>query len=267
MPASYLYVPADDDRLRDKAALRTSGAVILDLEDAVAPSRKAIALDGVLQLLAGPRAGAQIWIRANAGVAGLAEVRRVADAGADGVWLAKAESVALVSESAAILGGRRTRLGLLIESARGLTELARMLEPGKVDAVQLGEIDLAADLGHRAMPSPHLGWHRHELILQAAAAGVEAIGPVDPDPRAPDFRSSTELLRDIGFHGRACIHPAQAAIVDEVFTPSDEEAARARAVVETYDKARAAGVGVGTTENGVMVDAATVRAARRLLSR
>jgi citrate lyase subunit beta/citryl-CoA lyase len=105
-------------------------------------------------------------------------------------------------------------------------------------------------------------------VLASAAAGIDPpVGPVSTNFRDLDaLRTSTEALARLGYVGRACIHPAQAAVVNEVFTPSEESVASARALVEAYDAAVAAGQGVFTDESGRMVDLAVVRQARRTLS-
>ena len=109
---------------------------------------------------------------------------------------------------------------------------------------------------------------RSSVVLASAAAGIEPpVGPVSTNFRDLDaLRHSTEALARLGYLGRACIHPAQAAVVNEVFTPSAEVVESARALIERYDAAVAAGEGVFTDDSGRMVDLAVVRQARRALA-
>jgi citrate lyase subunit beta/citryl-CoA lyase len=81
------------------------------------------------------------------------------------------------------------------------------------------------------------------------------------------LRTSTEALRRLGFGARSAIHPAQVAVIEEVFTPTPAEVEAARAVVASYDASLAAGTGVVVDVQGRMVDEAVVRSARRLLAR
>jgi citrate lyase subunit beta/citryl-CoA lyase len=107
-----------------------------------------------------------------------------------------------------------------------------------------------------------LGPVRAQVVIASAAAGISGpTGPVYLDVRDLDgLRSSTTALRRAGFGARSAIHPDQVAVIEDVFTPTDEEVARARDVVSAWD---AAGTGVAVDERGRMVDEAVVRLARR----
>jgi citrate lyase subunit beta/citryl-CoA lyase len=107
-----------------------------------------------------------------------------------------------------------------------------------------------------------LGPVRAQVVIASAAAGISGpTGPVFLDVRDLDrLRSSTVALRRAGFGARSAIHPDQVAVIEDVFTPTAEEVARARGVVAAWD---AAGGGVAVDERGRMVDEAVVRLARR----
>ncbi|MFC6929162.1 aldolase/citrate lyase family protein [Actinomadura yumaensis] len=133
----------------------------------------------------------------------------------------------------------------------------------------MGEADLRADLGVEPGPDGReLLFARSQVVMASAAARIEApIAPVSTDFRDLDsLRASTLALKRLGFQGRACIHPDQLPVVNAVFTPSAQEVARARDLVERYDAAIAAGTGVCLDERGRLVDEAVVRSARRLLA-
>ncbi|MBA8956891.1 hypothetical protein ACFQU9_14080 [Actinomadura namibiensis] len=118
------------------------------------------------------------------------------------------------------------------------------------------------------MAGAGLLWARSQVVLASAAARVRPpIAPVSTDFRDLEaLRTSTLALRRLGFRGRACIHPAQLPVVNEVFTPSPQEIARARDLVARHDAAMAEGSGVCLDERGRLVDEAVVRSARRLLA-
>jgi citrate lyase subunit beta/citryl-CoA lyase len=267
---SYLYVPGDrPDRLA-KAADRAGDAILADLEDAVAPGAKAAALDEVLQWLAdSPAPGREIWVRVNAGPQGLDEIAALrAQPRLSGVVLPKAD--ARSTRAAVEAAGPDLPVAGLVESARGVLEAAAVAGTAGVSHLGIGEVDLCAELG--LTPSSderELLPLRMQVVLASAAAGLPApTGPVHRDLRDVDgLRTSTEALRRLGFGARSAIHPAQVAVIEEVFTPTPAEVEAARAVVASYDASHAAGTGVVVDEQGRMVDEAVVRSARRLLAR
>lgn len=268
--SSHLYVPADNPRLIAKVAAR-NGVVIVDLEDAVAPSRKDLARELTVQFLfSGPTP--EVWVRVNSGPNSLRDASAlIVGPALAGIWLAKAEDAALLAELSAIVNAsdHRVRLGLMVETARGALHLDALLATGVADLLQIGEIDLAADLGHTVSRAENLEWARHLVVAHSAAAGLAApVAPVDQDYRDLDrFRATSTHLREIGFGGRACIHPNQVQVADDVFGISASARAEANALLDAYEIALANGQGVGTDAAGLMVDAATVRSARRLTGR
>ncbi|ABL83576.1 MULTISPECIES: CoA ester lyase [unclassified Nocardioides] len=279
IPRSYLYVPGDDAAKLEKATSRGADALIVDLEDAVAPAKKDEAralVTGWLSTL--PATDVEIWVRVNPGDLGLQDARAVLAPRVRGLVAAKTESAeglrVLAAEAAAAedrLELPRGAFGLvpLLESARALlaaTEIAAV--PGVV-RLQVGEADLAADLGF-ARQDDQAPWDtiRTQTVIVSAAAGIEApVAPVSTDFRDLDgFAASTRALAARGFVGRACIHPAQVAVANEVFTPRPEDVGHARALIAAFDEAVARGVGVILGEDGRMIDEAVVRNARRTVA-
>ncbi|GAB3279661.1 CoA ester lyase [Sinomonas notoginsengisoli] len=272
MIASHLYVPADQPRLVEKGLARKHGAVILDLEDAVAPARKDIARQAALSALGRGSLGASLWVRVNAGAQGVrdAQLLRSASRMPGGVWIAKAEDASVVRDVAGVFAGEEDApgVGLLVESAKGLLALDALIAAGGVQ-IQIGEIDLAADLGHRGASDEGMGWARSWAVVHSSAYGLlPPVAPVSADyADEVAFRESCGRLRDIGFGSRACIHPRQAAIADQVFTPTPQEVAAANLLVDEYELMVAQGKGAFSDSAGAMADAATVRRARRLTGR
>ncbi len=279
MPAarSYLYVPGNRRDMLDKAEERGADAVMLDLEDAVPPPARALARAEAARYLSAPGRTAAVWARINPGPPGLDDLDAVVVPGLAGICLAKAQSagdVAAVADAVAVLERRRglepgsVALMPLVESAAGVLAAAAIAAAPRVRLLHLGEIDLAADLG--AEPGPdarELLWARSQVVAASAAAGLgPPLGPVSPDfADLEAFRASTLALRRLGFRGRGCIHPAQVAVVNEIFTPAPPEVERARQIVAAYEAAVAAGRGTLTGPDGRMIDAAVIRAARRTL--
>ncbi|CAN5621291.1 CoA ester lyase [soil metagenome] len=265
---SHLYVPADQPNLLSRAETRGADAIIIDLEDSVAPGRKSDALEAALEFLASARVGGQRWVRVNQGQLGLSEIGELtASGGLDGVWLPKVEPGEWASEALALLTTAGIRVGLLVESAAGLVGMPQLPALPSDTLGQLGEVDLAADLRMRDTSDEAMVPYRARIIMECVIRGLAApVAPVSVRYDQPDaLRSSTTSLRDRGFGSRACIHPSQVAIVNEVFTPDAAERARARAVVQEFEARTGEGTGVYSDSSGAMVDHATVRWAYAVL--
>lgn len=264
-PRSYLYVPADRPDRIDAAFGRGADALILDLEDSVAPEHKRAARDHLARWL--PGAQVPVWIRVNEGDQGMADLRALADRpNISGFCLAKA-SVAQVMTAGRTLEAAGSAAGLapLLEDAAAVLDAREIAVLPRVVRLQVGEADLKAQLGLRPAPDEReLLAIRSQVVLASAAARIEApLGPASVNfTDLEAFAESTRALRRLGFSGRACIHPAQVGIVNAEFTTTPEEATRAHLVLS----ALAASGGAATRlPDGEMVDEASARAARRAL--
>ena len=276
MMRSWLYVPGDRPDRAMKVLARTGPdaphAVILDLEDSVAPSAKETARRAVVELLDSlPDIGRiPIWVRLNAGDTGDLDIESVATARPDGVYLPKA-TVATVGDVARRLddaGAPPLPIVALVESAQGLLDAPAMARHPRVRNLALGEVDLRADLGIPASAAgASLTSLRLQIVVASAAAGIEPpTGPVSTDfADLTALAESTRALRDLGFGARSVIHPDQIGPVNDAFRPTDDEMSSALLVVEAYDAALARGDGAIVAADGTMIDEAVVRSARRLL--
>jgi citrate lyase subunit beta/citryl-CoA lyase len=281
---SFLYVPGDQPQKLARALERGADAVIVDLEDAVAPAAKAAARTAVAEWLRSlrDRAGVEIWVRVNPGAAGREDAAAVVAAGRSGLAglvSAKTESASELVALDRVLRGAELAAGLpvgqlavspLLESGAAVLAAESIAQGPRVGRLQLGEADLRADLGLPAGDGdPELLYVRSRVVLVSAACGLPPpVAPVSTDFRdLAGLRASTEVLARLGFVGRCCIHPAQVAVVNEVFTPAPDEVARAAALVERFEAAVAEGSGVGLDDAGRVVDEAVIRQARRLLGR
>ncbi|MBA0050200.1 CoA ester lyase [Streptomyces sp. AJS327] len=269
---SALYVPGNRPEMLAKALQRGADAVLLDLEDSVAPAEKDAARAASAAWLsglppAGTTPGPEIWVRINHGPPGLTDTAAVALPAVTGLLVPKTEHVdelhAVAAELADVPG---IALCPLLESAAALLAAPLLAHGPRVTRVQLGEADLRADTGIQpGEDERELLWARSQLVLASAAARLAPpLGPVSTDFRDLDaLRRSTLALRRLGFGGRACVHPAQLAVVNEVFTPGERELDRARLLIARYE---GAGSGAAVDDSGRMIDEAVVRQARRLLS-
>jgi citrate lyase subunit beta/citryl-CoA lyase len=266
------------ERFLAKAHERGADALILDLEDAVAPARKDAArerLDGAVAMTR--RRGAFIFVRINSEPHRIRlDAEAACRAGADGLLVPKARDAVAIAALADFLGG--------IEGAIGRTpiSLVPMIEdPGavldartiataspRVFALMTGGEDLATALG--AEPTPEvLRFPKLLVHLAAKAAGVRSFGLLRTVADYNDLEGiekSAHEARRFGFDGASCVHPAVVPILNHAFSPTEAELNHARALIAASDKAQAAGVGAFEFE-GRMVDEPVVRRARALIEK
>lgn len=267
---SALYVPGDaPDKLR-KALDRGADELIVDLEDAVAPEKKELARDIVATWLDGlPATKVKVWVRINAGAERELDIKALAGCELEGFVVAKTETAAEIIELDCQLteAGSSAKIVPLLESANAIFNAREIASAPRVERLQVGEADLRADVGITpGQDERELLYSRSHVVFASSAAGIAPpIAPVSTEFRDLDaLRASTEALARMGFVGRACIHPAQIAVANEVFTPSDEAVEAARFVL---DALAAAGSGVALDGRGRMIDEAVARQARVTLSR
>jgi citrate lyase subunit beta / citryl-CoA lyase len=267
---SYLYVPGDDPRRIEKALATGADAVVIDLEDSVAPNRKEEARSNAATVLESVPAR-PVFVRINAPGSEFAarDIAAVAALHLSGLRLPKVESLESVRLVAETLEALRSEAGIqcLIESALGLElalEIARSHE--RVAGISLGEADLAADLGVR--DEAGLLYARSRIVSASRAAGLP--GPVQSVyTRVNDLdglRRSTEEGKNMGFVGRSAIHPSQVPIINEVFTPTEDEVAEAQELLDRLEGEAESGTGAFVLEDGRFVDRAVVESARRTLT-
>lgn len=267
---SHLYIPADSDRKIEASLGLDSDCYILDLEDGVAPSRKAHALGQLASSLALMHK-TEVWIRINSGELGIADLVEVSKlTGVTGIWIPKAEPGALFQRQLEIAGQAGLKVGVLIESAIGYLGRLELMRPEIVTAVQIGEYDLRGDLGmaeNMASTEHDLHALRLEVVIAAVANQIESLvaGVSANFTDLAEYEQSSRRMKEIGFNGRAVIHPAQIDVCKSVFYPSEIEISRARETVTKFEVQLSEGVGAYRGENGQMTDAATVRRAQRVL--
>lgn len=279
-PRSLLFVPATSARKVEKALASNADGVIVDLEDAVAIAEKDAARRQAAAMLKSRRP-TQVFLRVNALMTPFCydDLQAAAAAEIDGIVLPKAESASDIATVDWLLSQLETRAGKpagsievmpIIETAAGLAAAAAIARSSpRVRRLAFGAVDLALDMDIDLNDDAGAMAHaRFALSLASRQAGLD--GPLDTvftdinDPGG--LRASTERARAMGFGGKACIHPAQLDIVNAVFTPSDADLARARAIVAAFDQAEAAGA-AAVQVDGVMVDYPVAVKARRILAK
>jgi (S)-citramalyl-CoA lyase len=261
---AILFVPGDRPRRFARALHTGADAIVLDLEDAVAPDRKGLAREVVLAAVAElrtPRVG--VRINPLSTPCGLRDLAALLDAPARPSFLvlAKVDSAAEVRLAVDALRWRGEVL-CSVESSGALEhagEIAGACE--QVTAVGFGAVDLAAQLGARLEWAP-LAAARARLVWGAASANVAALdGPTLDLAATGTLTADCERAAAMGFTGKIAIHPSQVDPILAAFTPTAEAVAQARAMLE------AAGDRGAAAHAGAMVDAATVRQAQRTIAR
>ncbi|MGE3346797.1 MAG: CoA ester lyase [Ramlibacter sp.] len=270
--SALLFVPATRPERLAKALASGAGAVIVDLEDAVASADKAAARDAFAQAfeaLAAAERG-RVLLRINAAATpwhadDIALAARCVAQGLVGVVLPKAESARVLADLAGALGPQAALLPL-VESGAGLDALDALATAPQVLRLVFGHLDFQLDLGMAcADDEAELLPVRLALVRASRRAGLAA--PVDgvtvATGDAPRLAADAARARRMGFGGKLCIHPAQVAGVRAAFAPSQAEldwARRVMAGVETHGDA-------AFSLDGRMVDAPVVTLARRTLGR
>jgi citrate lyase subunit beta/citryl-CoA lyase len=283
---SCLSVPGSSASMLAKAPQRGADEVVIDLEDAVAPSAKDEARGTVVAALQEPHwQGVRTSVRVNAPRTPWchADVIAIASlaAGPDSIIVPKVESagdLAFVDrlldgvEAAAQTGQAPMRVQALIETAAGVAHLDEIAgASARLDALILGYADLSASLGRAAGARAELdSWRaiQDAILVAARTHDIAAIdGPYLGIAVDEGFDAAAGRARDMGFDGKWAIHPAQVGALNALFTPSAEEVEHARAVVEALAEAERAGGAGAVALDGQMLDEAVRVAALRVLAR
>jgi citrate lyase subunit beta / citryl-CoA lyase len=285
---SWLFVPGDSERKQVKALASPADALILDLEDSVAPQRRELARAQVAALLRSrPHRGSQrLWVRVNGLASGvlLDDLAAVIAGAPDGIVLPKASSFDEVTEVHHYLSALEKREGLAAQSTRLLViatetpQAVLRLEafaraatcPARLAGLTWGAEDLSAAIGAREKLAAHGSptWTfqlaRSLCLLAASAAGVQAVdGVYSHFADRAGLARELELARRDGFTGKLAVHPDQVEAINLAFTPSETELALARRIVAAFESSPEIGV---TSIDGRMLDRPHLLQAERVLA-
>lgn len=252
---SVLYIPASRERALEKARELAADAIIFDLEDAVSPEEKVRARELLASVLAVADYGARARIvRVNGlgtewGEGDLAAFG--AHAGVDAVLLPKVNGPA---DLEAVAGRVKAPLWAMLETAKGCLNAGAIAAHDRLDGMVMGTNDLAKELGarYRSDRLPLMAGLGACLLAARAAGRVIVDGVFNAFKDEAGLRAECEQGRDMGFDGKTLIHPAQLAIANEVFAPSEEEVALARRQIAAYAEARARGEGVAVVDGRIV---------------
>lgn len=271
---SVLYMPGSNARALEKAKTLAADALILDLEDSVAPDAKDAARALVAQnVAAGGYGHRELIVRVNGLDTpwGHADLLDAATMGADGILLPKVSDVELVRRAVDILDGAGAAPDLpiwcMMETARAMFRADQIADHSRVECLVMGTSDLAKELhaAHTPLRLPmitSLGL----CMLAARAAGISIVDGVSLDLEDEEgFRQSCLQGAELGFDGKTLIHPKQLEAANEAFAPSPEAVERAHKMIAAFEEARAAGKGVVVVD-GKLVENLHVTEAKRLVA-
>jgi citrate lyase subunit beta/citryl-CoA lyase len=264
---SYLFVPGDRPERFDKALATAADAVVVDLEDAVAPPAKGAARDAVAALLATGREVERIVVRINDEATPWfeADLALLRDSGARCVMLPKAERVDTIARLRSACSG--IAVLPLIESARGVLAAQALAAADGVQRLVFGTIDYALDMDLQGLLAGTLGLDAAAAHLALASRAAALAPPVAGVTVAIDdeaqLRADMERARAHGFGAKLCIHPKQIAPLHALLAPAADELAWARRVLAASEAAGGAAVQL----DGRMIDKPVIERARRIAQR
>ncbi|MFJ6787967.1 HpcH/HpaI aldolase/citrate lyase family protein [Streptomyces angustmyceticus] len=272
---SVLYMPGANERALEKAKSLPADALILDLEDAVAPDAKADARERVAAAAASGEYGyREVTIRVNApGTAWHADdLRAAAEAGPDAVVVPKVESAETVREVERALEAAgapdHTALWAMVETPRAMLDARAVAAAGeRLTVLVMGTNDLAKELHAEHVPGrAPLLTGLSLALLAARESGKVILDGVYNDVKNPEgFEAECVQGRQFGFDGKTLIHPSQVEPCNRVFAPSAEQITRSRKIIDAFDEATREGRGVVTVD-GRLIENLHVEDARRILA-
>lgn len=273
---SRLYLPGNEPKFFINAGLHSPDAVILDLEDSVAPAEKEAAQLIVRNALRSVDFyGAERMVRINQLPKGCGDLKYIVPHNVHVILIPKCESADQVKQIEKEVERLRKEHNVkneiyfmpIIESALGVLKAYEIASASKYNcALAIGLEDYTADLGtQRTNEGTESIFARHMLVNSAKAAGIQAIDTVFSDVGDMEgLRQSVIEAKSLGFEGKGCIHPRQIQIVNDAFAPTGEEIEKAKKIVIAFEDAERKGLGV-VSLGSKMIDPPIVKRAVRTI--
>ncbi len=268
---SLLFSPGDSPKLLKNALTTDADVLAFDLEDAVAPSQKDDARKAVSDVLTDltHSPDAEICARLTAQNPS-ADIAALAASPVDALMLPKVADVETVEQHVQLCENHDLDVAIfaLLETAAGILHAEAIASHEATEAILFGAEDLAADIGTaHTQTGDQATYARQHVVLAAAAAEIDALDTVYTEFNDPDgMKSATNEACDLGYDGKAAIHPSQVPIINAAFAPDPEQVEWAQKVVRAQSQAAQDGSGVSVVD-GEMIDPPIVRRAERILSR
>ena len=267
---SVLYIPGSKDRALDKARGLPVDAIIFDLEDAVSPDAKVEARGTLKAALEQGGYGNRYKIIRINGLDtewGAEDIAALLDAPADAILVPKVNSAADIDAVKTLLGND-TPIWAMIETPAGVLHSSEIAAHPALEGFVAGTNDLAKELNCRTRPD-RLPMQMSLQMMLLAARGNDVIavdGVYNQFKDEEGLRAECEQGRDLGFDGKTLIHPAQVAVTNECFAPSEAELDLARRQIEAFEKVEKSGQGVAVVD-GKIVENLHVETAKKTLAK
>lgn len=266
---SVLYIPGSKPRALEKAKTLPVDAVIFDLEDAVSVEEKENARDTLAAALAAGGYGARVRIVRINGFDtpwGKDDARAAAAMDCDAILLPKVSSPADLDALAEVTGDKP--LWAMMETPRGMLNAAEIAAHPKLQGMVMGTNDLAKELQtrFRADRLPMMAGLGLCLLAAKAEGLIIVDGVYNAFKDDEGLRQESTQGRDMGFDGKTLIHPAQVAVANEAFAPSQAEIDLARRQITAFEETEASGQGVAVVD-GKIVENLHVVTAREILAK
>lgn len=274
---SRLYLPGNQAKLMLNAGIHKPDAIILDIEDSVAPSEKNTArliVRNALRTL--DFFGSERMVRINQGKTGLKDLEAVIPHNVHLILVPKVETAKQLLEVDEKIQAIRKDCGRkdpvflmpILESASGILNSLEIAKASKNNvAIAMGLEDYTADIGvERTNQGRESLFARSQVVNAARSAGIQAIDTVFSDVNDEDaLRESVREAKEIGFDGKGCIHPRQIKPIHEEFAPTEPEIEKAKKIVRAFDEAEAKGLGV-VSLGSKMIDPPVVKRAQNTIN-
>lgn len=262
-----LYVPGNNPRFINSAAVYGCDCTILDLEDSVPVDQKHDArylVKNALQIMDFGKS--EIWVRINKETA-REDIQLIAHGTPNGICIPKVENVEDITVIEKIMSEANLDCHLMpiIETALGVNEAKNIARASEnVVALAFGAEDYTRDTGCKRIWE-NLTHPRFAVLLAAKAAGIQALDTIYPNVDDDEgLKEETQRIVDMGFDGKGTVHPGQIELINRCFMPSSQELEHARQIVAAIEEARKTGAGVATFE-GRMIDIPVEKKARQVL--
>lgn len=260
---SYLYVPGDNQRFLDKIADSKADAIILDLEDSVKFEAKSNAEQMLKEFLSSSNHQNLLLrvepsrLKQQNNLINHPKIKKI--------YLPKSESKQSIEELNSFNDSNKP-IHALIESALGLESIAEIAKSRNVQSMGIGEADLFSELSISGSMHPLIkNYARSKLVIASSASDLlPPTAPVSSDFKdLAIFENETMEFLQMGYWGRACIHPAQVEIANQVFAPNPELKKKAESIIKALEHSNG---GATVDEQGKMIDAAHLKWAKRYLT-
>ncbi len=277
---AILYMPGDNWKMITKAITLGVDSICMDMEDGAAVNKKAEARQTIAKALQELDFGeSEKLARINSVGSGWEkdDIEAVLPYHPDGIVIPKVESYEQVEWASKIIEEAELKYGwkvnsirilIGVETAKGILNLKEIASHPRLDAIIFGGEDFAASIGaKRTKEAVELLYARQAVIVACAANDLQAIDIVTIDYKDEEnLKREAEFGAQLGFSGKQIIHPIQVSIVQKAFTPSEEEIAYAKRIVETFEASQKEGRGAYSLD-GKMIDMPLLKHAQKVLAR